>query len=271
MQSIIILSVLCLAAVNAYLPVGPPVPHWARIGEKIEKVVGGSAASSGTNPMQVSLRSGTNTNGHFCGGSIGGSRSVITAAHCCAGQSASGITVAYGGLNRQTLPYSTGVSQIIIHGSYSSSTINNDYCILITSSAIQTNGGSIQVATIPTSAPAAGANAVLTGWGRTTGTSPLPTALQVGNMQITSTATCQAGWQGVNTITANMICAGAQTVSGCNGDSGGPLTVNGQLVGIVSWGASGCPANTLTRNTVYANAVTGRTWITNTISSNGGA
>jgi trypsin len=37
-----------------------------------------------------------------------------------------------------------------------------------------------------------------------------------------------------------MICSGALGLSGCNGDSGGPLTVDGVQVGVVSFGPTQC-------------------------------
>ena len=45
------------------------------------------------------------------------------------------------------------------------------------------------------------------------------------------------------------------------GDSGGPLTLNGVLVGVVSWGSSQCRHDVYPN--VYANVATLRTWILN--------
>lgn len=58
-------------------------------------IVGGTAATAGEFPFIVSLqRSGS----HFCGGSLLDSRTVVTAAHCTQGQTASALTVRAGSL-----------------------------------------------------------------------------------------------------------------------------------------------------------------------------
>lgn len=62
-------------------------------------IVGGTAASAGEFPFIVSLQ----LNGsHFCGGSLLDSRTVVTAAHCTEGQTASALTVRAGSLVRPT-------------------------------------------------------------------------------------------------------------------------------------------------------------------------
>jgi trypsin len=58
-------------------------------------IVGGTVAAAGEFPFTVSLqRSGS----HICGGSLLDSRTVVTAAHCTVGQTASSLTVRAGSL-----------------------------------------------------------------------------------------------------------------------------------------------------------------------------
>lgn len=62
-------------------------------------IVGGTVAAAGDFPFIVSLqRSGS----HFCGGSLLDSRTVVTAAHCTVGQTASSLTVRAGSLVRKS-------------------------------------------------------------------------------------------------------------------------------------------------------------------------
>ncbi|KAJ9597881.1 hypothetical protein L9F63_011247 [Diploptera punctata] len=63
--------------------------------------------------------------------------------------------------------------------------------------------------------------------------------LQVIRISIVDIDTCEDVYGG--RITKNMICAGIIENKGiCFGDSGGPLVVDHKLVGISSWGKTGC-------------------------------
>ena len=70
--------------------------------------------------------------GHFCGGSLVREDWVITTAHCVQGDSPSSIQVKIGlhNVNGTQGSVTRNVSQIIIHPSYSSNSLNNDYAIL---------------------------------------------------------------------------------------------------------------------------------------------
>jgi trypsin len=207
-----------------------------------QQIVGGETASAGDFPFIVSLqRSGS----HFCGGSLVNANTVITAAHCSTGVSASSVQVRAGSLNRNSGGTLVGVSRIIVNPSFSSSTLSNDVAIWKLSTSIPAgNGISYVTLAAAGSDPAAGSSAQTAGWGTTSsGGSTLPTALRKVTVPIISRATCQSNY-GASSVTTTMVCAGlaAGGKDSCQGDSGGPL-VNAarQLIGIVSWGI-GCAA-----------------------------
>jgi trypsin len=259
-----VLAVVAMVA-EAYIPMGPPVGSGVR-GRVGGRVVGGRPATATEAPWQISLNSqGLFGKSHICGGSLRDPNYVITAAHCCDGSSASSLFVHLGGLDRTKLAQQINVAAVEKHGQYSSSTIDYDYCLLKLAKAATTGNG---VSTIPlaTVSPADGAAAQLTGWGKTSGsTSALPTALQYADFTIVSQSRCNGKWSDVNTVTPRMICAENKAASGCNGDSGGPLVSGGKLVGIVSWGANGCPPDTTVRPTVYADVANQNAWLSRNI------
>jgi trypsin len=223
--------------------------------EEIERVVGGSTVAAGGRPYQIGLfRSGS----FSCGGSWISSNQVLTAAHCTSGASASVLTIRYGSLS-QTGGTQIQVSSIRQHASYNSNTIDYDMSVLTLASSISP-GTNAAIGTLAASGsdPASGAAVIVSGWGRTSGGGSTSSALLQASLNIVARATCNSAW-GSQTVTARMICAHNSARSACNGDSGGPLTQNGVIVGVVSWGPSGCTSATLP--TAYASVGNLRSWI----------
>jgi trypsin len=233
------------------------IPDWDKeTPPTIQRIIGGTAVANGGRPFQIMLlRSGSFT----CGGSFIANNKVLTAAHCVAGSESSPtlFTVRY-----NTLSASSGstvsVSRISRHASYSSSTIDYDVAVLTLASNFSP-GTNAAVVTLASSAPASGAAAIVSGFGRTSGGGAVSSVLLQTTLNIVAQATCQQTYGSINTITARMVCANASGKGSCNGDSGGPLTVGGQQVGVVSWGVSGCLT---TYPSVFANSVNLRSWIT---------
>lgn len=207
-----------------------------------QEIVGGELANAGDFPFIVSLqRSGS----HFCGGTLVNANTVITAAHCSTGQSASAVTVRAGSLKRNTGGTLVRVSRIVIHPSYAASRYNNDIAIWKLATAIPTSS-TISYASIAASGsdPAAGSSSQTAGWGTTSsGGSTLPVDLRKVTVPIVSRTTCQSNY-GTSAVTTSMVCAGlaAGGKDSCQGDSGGPLVdASKTLIGVVSWG-EGCAA-----------------------------
>jgi trypsin len=90
-----IIAALAIPAVvySAAIPQDPEIPAWDEGSEN--DIVGGTTASAGDFPFIVSLqRSGS----HFCGGTLLNANTVLTAAHCAVGQTASSLSVRAGSL-----------------------------------------------------------------------------------------------------------------------------------------------------------------------------
>jgi len=111
--------------------------------------------------------------------------------------------------------------------------------------------------------PAADSLAVVSGWGTlSAGGSTLPSQLHAVEVYIISRAACISAYDDDDRITKNMICAGV-TGGGkdaCHKDSGGPVVVGGQLVGILPWGV-GCTEAKYPG--VYSNVATLKSFVMN--------
>ena len=187
--------------------------------------------------FMVSLQ--TNSGYHFCGGSLVREDWVITAAHCVQGDSPSQVKVKIGlhNVNGTAGSITRSVSQIIIHPSYSSWSLNNDYAILRLSQPV-TNFEPIQLCT-DTSHDEEPVMATTMGWGATQSGGWGSNIL----LEVDVPFDDSCGNYSNSDITNNMVCAGYNTggYDSCQGDSGGPLIMTNsdgeyELIGIVSWG-----------------------------------
>lgn len=170
------------------------------------------------------------------------------------------MTVLAGTANRLSGGQVRQANLIINHPSYNSRTIDNDISLIRVSAAF-TLSNAISAIALPNqgSGVSTGAYGIVSGWGTLAqGASSLPATLQSVWVPVVAQATCNAAYWGG--ITDNMLCAGylAGGRDACQGDSGGPYAVNGQLVGVVSWG-SGCAQRNYPG--VYARVANYRTWI----------
>ncbi|XP_017049330.1 trypsin alpha-3 [Drosophila ficusphila] len=206
-------------------------------------IVGGDQADISDYPYQVSVRLETYMLLHICGGSIYAPKVVITAAHCIKGRYASYIRIVAGQNSIADLEeQGVKVSKLIPHAGYNKKTYVNDIGLIITREPLDYST-LVQPIAVALEAPPSGAHAIVSGWGkRTEEDEALPALLRAVELEIVERSTCGAQYLTKEyTVTDEMICAGYLEggKDTCNGDSGGPLTVDGVLVGIVSWGV-GC-------------------------------
>ncbi|KAJ4305230.1 hypothetical protein N0V90_000761 [Kalmusia sp. IMI 367209] len=236
-------SLMTAALVAPAAVFGAAIPP-SELSTQSVQIVGGVAASAGDFPFIVSLQQ---SGSHFCGGSLLNANTVVTAAHCAVGQTASRLSVRAGSLNRNSGGTLVGVSSIKVNSGFNSNNLDGDVAIFKLSTSIPTSS-TISYAVLPASGadPAAGTTLTVAGWGTTTeGGSSLPTALRKVDVPVVARSTCASQYQSIDPsyqITTNMFCAGltAGGKDSCQGDSGGPIVDSSKVLqGLVSWG-EGC-------------------------------
>ncbi|XP_017886295.1 trypsin-1 [Ceratina calcarata] len=220
---------------------GSPINQTMMIDLRMDgRIVGGEETTIFTAPYQISLQySGR----HICGGSIIGSNWVVTAGHC-SDYAASSYQIRSGSTNVHSGGSLHKVVQIIRHKSYDTNRNGipiNDIALFRIADTFQFNNGRKAVSLFQgSSASLVGKNALITGWGNTE-SGKAPEALRKVSVPVITKKSCDDAYKSVGGVPAGQVCAG-YTQGGkdsCQGDSGGPMVVNGQLVGVVSWGM-GC-------------------------------
>jgi len=216
----------------------------------IGRIVGGEVAEDGEFPWQVSLRQvGAIGATHFCGGSVINENWVMTAGHCCAGQTPLFMHVVAGGIKLNSAEGEEerrDIDKIIGHPDYDSRDLTNDICMLKLSKPLEWTDF-VQPIALPEAMQETEANtdAIVTGWGTTSeGGLALPNVLHKVTVPVVADEECAASYSSSGiAVVDSMICAGLPEggKDSCQGDSGGPFidAESKTLLGVVSWGI-GC-------------------------------
>ncbi|NXK56715.1 CTRC protein, partial [Chauna torquata] len=257
------------------------------------RVVGGEDAVAHSWPWQISLQYSRNGGwSHTCGGTLISPSWVLTAAHCISSSLTYRVVLGKHDLTEENDgAVALDVEEIIVHEKWNSFFIINDIALIKLARPVQENAN-IQAACLPPSGLQLdnGYPCQITGWGRLSSkqggpggvgwgrawarvrgeavvaaNGPLADVLQQALLPVVDYSTCsQRDWWG-GLVRTTMVCAGGDgVVSGCNGDSGGPLNCqrNGlwEVHGIVSFGSSsGC--NTAKKPTVFTRVSAYVDWI----------
>ncbi|CAG9822919.1 unnamed protein product [Phaedon cochleariae] len=204
------------------------------------EIIGGHDANITDYPWQISLQ---HRQSHFCGGFLISEKWVVTAAHCfIEGYSdIENLLVRAGSSDWSRGGKLHFLNRYITHPQFNISTADYDIALLELDPPLILNQS-----TRPARLPEAGqvipdnAQLTITGWGATYAADYVVYDLQEVTVPTVNRNVCQSALAN-DTITNNMFCAGLIGVGGkdsCDGDSGGPAMINGQVVGIVSWGYS---------------------------------
>ncbi len=254
------------------------IPHSAtknsRFGFSSGRVVGGSDAVPNSAPWIVSLQWGTVRPSHFCGGSIISENWVITAAHCAVAYPTVGIATIVAGLhdlnvfNGYEQIRRVDLSQIWVHEDYPGTVGPHDISLILIQHPFEFTN-IIAPIFLPNAGQIHSGNATLFGWGSTSTTFyPIyPNILQTVSKPIIPHDVCMEQFA-QTPVHQNNVCTGPLTgsISACSGDSGGSLTQDDELIGIVSWGF--IPCGLPNSPSVYVRVSAYIPWINNIIDSN---
>ncbi|XP_037943486.1 trypsin eta-like [Teleopsis dalmanni] len=237
------------------------------------RIIGGEVVDPWKHPYIVSIRykeSVNSTSLHRCAGVVYSQQVVITSAQCIVPYAhferiyvkAAGNTRT--GVDGQLYP----VKKWISHEKYSVWTADYDIGVLILEEPFNFKNLVIHPIAIRNSLPSAGKMATIAGWGYREEFGPSSYNLEETQVPIVSSADCNNIYKvSGDEVTERMICAGYVATGGkdaCQGDTGGPLVVDDELVGLVSWGR-GCARPGYP--TVYSLVKSYVTWIDNTIAA----
>jgi trypsin len=211
-----------------------------------DAIVGGYQAEEGAFPFMASIQTAgeDGTDGHFCGGSVIGTRWVLTAAHCLVDTKPGEIQVGVGRTDLDDLSsgQTLAVDRIVVHPDYEE-TGTFDAALVRVTQDIAAPG--IALAAVgEDSLEASGAPLTVAGWGTEFFGSPfIPADLKAVDVEAVADEDCTTnGLMGFRADSE--ICAETLGGDSCQGDSGGPLfgsLADGRVVqvGIVSYGL-GC-------------------------------
>ncbi len=212
-------------------------------------IVGGNPAPVNKYSFNASLRD--NNYGHFCGGSLISEKYVLTAAHCVE----SGVNYIVIGANKLSDNlHKYAIKRIITHPNWNGDNMDYDFALIELTEKAKESPVSLSTR----KRLFKNDMAEIIGFGYLKENGKVSNQLMTASVPLVSLVECKAAYP--NKITSTMICAGNKKggVDTCQGDSGGPLLLNGQLIGLTSWG-EGCARPN--KYGVYSNVYMAYEWI----------
>jgi len=229
-----------------------------------ERIIGGTNAILGQFPYMVEVTV-YHKKPSLCGGSIISANYVLTAAHCTRdpkthvflpenGLAISAGSIAQGqGIYIRSRKYTNAPA-------YKPDVVDHDICVITLDKplALSTTVKAVNLPG-PKFVLDYGSPTVYSGWG-TTSSGKTSSTLQYADSPSISLADCATFFPSIKGKEDRLICAGHVGNGPCRGDSGGPLTNNGVLVGIISFGLE-CKSGVQPGPSVFTNVAFYRNWI----------
>ncbi|KAG6794898.1 trypsin-1-like [Apis mellifera caucasica] len=251
-------NLVALLALMASLAAGNPADRLDMVQRMDGRIVGGEATTIHEAPYQISLQK---DGYHICGGSIISANWVLTAGHCSSYPPStykirSGSTNVYSGGSLHD------VERIIRHKRYTTNQNgipSNDIALFRIKDTFEFDESTKPVQLYQgDSASLVGKYGLVTGWGLTN--IKIPPVLHKVSVPLVSKRECDRDYSRFGGVPQGELCAGYPEggKDSCQGDSGGPLVVDGNLVGVVSWGM-GC--GTPKYPGVYTDVAYYREWV----------
>ena len=244
---------VCLAAIASFA-----APQLMADSHIQNRIVGGSDMNISQAPATVALinnpalaSTGSFYQAQFCGGTVIGTRWVLTAAHCLFNNGsvipAGSISILMGSTDLEApVNQAVGVTRVITHEQYDPTIPVNDIALLEIEYDALVTPASIDTQTITLND-----NALISGWGALNMGSQtqqqfFPTTLQGAFVRMIPGDQCGTLFPAyAGQVNSSNLCAGVPEggIDSCQGDSGGPLyryeagaTSATRLTGVVSWG-----------------------------------
>ncbi|XP_016979446.1 transmembrane protease serine 9-like [Drosophila rhopaloa] len=237
------------------------------------RIINGTTVDIARHPYLVSLRYRRDEESsykHECAGVIISEQVLVTSAQCIDGLPEGTKILAVAGANTRngTDGFIYPVSNWTHHPNYDPLTVDNDVGVLFLDTPLNLTHFGIRSIGIRPERPAVGRLATVAGWGYREEWGPSSYNLEQTEVPVVSSEECTQIY-GAGEVTERMICAGFVAQGGsdaCQGDTGGPLVIDNQLVGLVSWGR-GCARPNYP--TVYCYVASLVDWIEETIAAAG--
>ncbi|XP_049946406.1 mite allergen Der f 3-like [Schistocerca serialis cubense] len=213
-------------------------------GSAQERIVGGVDASPGDFPYVTSLhRNGE----HNCGASVLDASWLLTATHCV-NFDTENLTILAGTVDQTSGGSLHTVTKVVINPDYNPRDgYVNDIALIKVEPELLIDNVTVAAARLPARGQdtPAGTPATIMGWGLLSmshrDVDLLPNVLQKVDTVIVDLETCRAAYAPGDPVYESHICEEVpQPGKGaCNGDSGSPMEVDGEVVGLASW-QQGC-------------------------------